>query len=104
MHTSLPSCAEVVECMACGDNVVRAGLTAKYRDKDTLCRMLTYNMATPEKNKFQPHPHPEVACVEIYDPPTPEFSVARINIPRGTKDVMLPEVQGECTVGVAYGS
>ena len=88
--------AEIVECMACSDNVVRAGLTAKHRDKDTLCHMLTYNMASPERNKFSPYRHPEVACMEIYDPPTPEFTVARVTIPPGTKEILLPGVHGKC--------
>ncbi len=33
---------DCVECMACSDNVVRAGLTPKYKDVSTLCEMLTY--------------------------------------------------------------
>lgn len=35
---------ECVECMANSDNVVRVGLTPKYKDVDTLIDMLTYNM------------------------------------------------------------
>lgn len=35
---------DCVEIMACSDNVVRAGLTPKFRDVDTLCSMLTYTM------------------------------------------------------------
>ena len=31
-----------MECMACSDNVVRAGCTPKLKDKDVLCKMLTY--------------------------------------------------------------
>jgi mannose-6-phosphate isomerase len=31
-----------IECMANSDNVVRAGLTGKYKDVQTLTRMLTY--------------------------------------------------------------
>lgn len=38
---------QCVECMACSDNVIRAGLTTKYRDVDTLLKMLDY--ATPNK-------------------------------------------------------
>ena len=54
--------AEVVECMACSDNVVRAGLTVKHRDKKTLCQMLTYNTKSPQENKFLPQPRrpPEI--------------------------------------------
>jgi mannose-6-phosphate isomerase len=33
---------ECIECMATSDNVVRAGLTPKLRDIQTLCSMLTY--------------------------------------------------------------
>lgn len=33
---------DCIECMACSDNVVRAGLTPKFIDKATLCSMLTY--------------------------------------------------------------
>lgn len=33
---------DCIECMACSDNVVRAGLTPKYIDKVTLHQMLTY--------------------------------------------------------------
>lgn len=33
---------ECIECMATSDNVVRAGLTPKHRDIQTLCSMLTY--------------------------------------------------------------
>lgn len=33
---------DIVECMACSDNVVRAGLTPKFRDVPNLVSMLTY--------------------------------------------------------------
>lgn len=86
--------AEIVECMACSDNVVRAGLTIKHRDKDTLCQMLTYRTGTPEDNKFSPRLHPSLPYVEIYDPPTPEFTVARIVVPGGSKEFAVPRVAG----------
>lgn len=37
---------ECIECMATSDNVVRAGLTPKNRDVETLCSMLTYKQVT----------------------------------------------------------
>jgi len=37
---------DIVECMACSNNVVRAGLTPKLRDVDTLCEMLTYKVSS----------------------------------------------------------
>ena len=33
--------------MACSDNVVRAGLTPKFKDVATLCDMLTYTYVLP---------------------------------------------------------
>jgi mannose-6-phosphate isomerase len=37
---------ECIECMATSDNVVRAGLTPKYRDVQTLCSVLTYKQVS----------------------------------------------------------
>ena len=83
--------------MACSDNVVRAGLTPKFRDKDTLCEMLTYRCRTPQESTFQPGPHPQGnPLVSVYDPPTPEFAVARVAIPRGTQSLQLPPINGTC--------
>ncbi len=33
---------ELVECMAASDNVIRAGLTPKFKHTDALCDSLTY--------------------------------------------------------------
>lgn len=41
---------ECIECMATSDNVVRAGLTPKNRDVQTLCSMLTYKQVMTTKN------------------------------------------------------
>lgn len=41
-----------VECMACSDNVVRAGLTPKFKDVETLCSMLDYSMRSASENKL----------------------------------------------------
>ncbi|RYH31248.1 mannose-6-phosphate isomerase, class I [archaeon] len=38
---------DCAECMALSDNVVRAGLTPKFKDVDTLCNMLTYRAGAP---------------------------------------------------------
>lgn len=45
-------CGECVECMATSDNVVRAGLTPKYRDVQTLCSMLTYKQVNIHQGCF----------------------------------------------------
>lgn len=38
----LHNIGEIIESMACSNNVVRAGLTPKAIDKETLLKMLTY--------------------------------------------------------------
>lgn len=66
---------ECVECMALSDNVVRAGLTPKFRDVDTLCSMLTYNMYKGEEVFTKPE------CISpysvLYKAPVEEFSVIK---------------------------
>ncbi len=81
--------------MACSDNVVRAGLTIKYRDKDTLCQMLTYNSRPPSENRFPSYKHPDTPNIVLYDPPTPEFTVAKIIIPKGTQTFIRSPVAGK---------
>ncbi len=39
---------DLVECMACSDNVVRGGLTPKYKDVSTLLEMVTYDPVKPQ--------------------------------------------------------
>lgn len=67
-----------VECMACSDNVVRAGLTPKFKDVNVLCEMLDYSMRTSEENKLQGL----ALCDYIidYKPNVDEFSVQDINV------------------------
>jgi hypothetical protein len=42
---------ELVECMATSDNVIRAGLTPKFRDTAVLCESLTYSQGLPEVSR-----------------------------------------------------
>lgn len=78
---------DIVECMAASDNVVRAGLTPKFKDVTTLVDMLTYNYAPIEEQKMAPAEYPYAtlnrtgyssgSAVVLYDPPIEEFSVVR---------------------------
>lgn len=80
---------ECVECMATSDNVIRAGLTPKYKDVQTLCSMLTYNQMFPEILRGVPvQPY-----VTRYTPPFDEFEVDRYLLPRG-KSVTTQAVPG----------
>lgn len=72
------SIADCVECMACSDNVVRAGLTPKFIDVETLCSMLDYKGEEASKKIFQPQVEDEYTC--IFTPPVPDFSVAKVQV------------------------
>ena len=62
--------------MACSDNVVRAGLTPKHRDVETLCSMLTYSCEPASAKRFQGIQEDEYTL--RFSPPIPDFSVAKI--------------------------
>lgn len=73
-----PDC---VECMACSDNTVRAGLTPKFIDVPTLCEMLSY---IPSKDRlFLPTRSQEDPYLSIYNPPVPDFAVMKIEVSGG---------------------
>ncbi|KAJ8926433.1 hypothetical protein NQ314_021221 [Rhamnusium bicolor] len=69
---------DCIENMACSDNVVRAGLTPKFIDIDTLCSMLNYKgekiseklFATIDEDQF----------TKLYKPPVIDFAVAGIQV------------------------
>ena len=67
-----------MECMACSDNVVRAGLTPKYQDVDTLVSMLEYDMSSAESRKFQGSELDD--CTTLFNPPVPDFAVESIKV------------------------
>merc|ERR1712023_98666 len=67
-----------IECMACSDNVVRAGLTPKLIDVDTLVGMLEYVPSTATERKFKPDIVKQENYVkEIYSPPVWDFAVTK---------------------------
>ena len=94
---------DMVECMACSDNVVRAGLTPKYVDKDTLCQMLTYSMKSAQENMFLSAVHPLCPYVQVYEPPVTDFGVHKIIIPVSDEHVTLPIIPGPSTMVVING-
>ncbi|KAG6607030.1 Mannose-6-phosphate isomerase 1, partial [Cucurbita argyrosperma subsp. sororia] len=89
---------ECIECMATSDNVVRAGLTPKFRDVHTLCAMFTYKQGFPEilqgvhVNQY----------ITKYVPPFDEFEVDRCVLPKGAS-VSFPASQGPSIFLVAGG-
>lgn len=69
--------------MATSDNVVRAGLTPKFKDVQCLVDMLTYRNEGPDKQKFQGTADPVAPNRFVYRTPVPEFDVARVQLPTG---------------------
>lgn len=67
--------------MACSDNVVRAGLTPKYKDVQTLCSMLTYEAGAAENKLFEPIK--EDSHCSVYCPPVEDFAVACLCLSEG---------------------
>ena len=80
---------DCIECMSCSDNVIRAGLTPKYRDCETLCSMANFSsdtipVITPVSidtfTKYYPVPISEflLYSIEITSPPeNSEYLVPR---------------------------
>lgn len=64
--------------MACSDNVVRAGLTPKLKDIDTLCDMLTYHCEPASSKIF--HGFLENEFTTVYRPPVADFAVIKISV------------------------
>jgi len=69
----------IVECMANSDNVVRAGLTPKFKDIKTLVEILTYEAA--EVDVFTPPRNREF----VYRVPVSEFSIAHWQLTQNEK-------------------
>lgn len=69
----------IVECMANSDNVVRAGLTPKFQDVETLVDILTYETSLPEIQDGKVYKN-----VRLYNTPVPEFQIFKINLPENT--------------------
>lgn len=68
---------ECIECMATSDNVIRAGLTPKYKDLPTLLSMLTYRTlpAADLIMKPQPYQPSTYPSSSVYYADVDEFSV-----------------------------
>ena len=67
----------ILECMSSSDNVVRAGLTQKFRDVETLLTMLHYGTEPPKILA----PQPSGPGMEEFPVPVPDFTVRQMFIP-----------------------
>ena len=91
---------DCVECMACSDNVVRAGLTPKLIDVDVLCTMLEYVCTEGETSVKFPSRVENPNSI-LYEAPVPDFSVAKIlvnsqykSVPRSSASIVI-NVKGQ---------
>ncbi|XP_038157234.1 mannose-6-phosphate isomerase [Cyprinodon tularosa] len=94
---------DCIECMACSDNTVRAGLTRKYIDVNTLCEMLNYMPASASSKIFPCVPDLADPCVTLYDPPVPDFTVMKIQVPASVKEYTIASVDSASILLVIHG-
>lgn len=75
---------DCIECMSCSDNVVRAGLTPKFKDVENLLSMLIYDGATVEEKLFKPTLLDDNhKFTWLFKPPVEDFAVVKIEVPSG---------------------
>lgn len=93
---------DCMECMACSDNVVRAGLTPKFKDVPTLCEMLNYQAKSAKENLFPSVKDTSDEYSTMYNPPIPDFAVTKVQLPKNTK-YTLPSLDSASIVLVISG-
>jgi mannose-6-phosphate isomerase len=75
LHAGVPHAyvkGNIIECMANSDNVVRVGLTPKFKDVPTCIEIMDFEPKPVQVLEGEPG-----AAVTIYETPTPEFRVSR---------------------------
>lgn len=81
---------DCVECMACSDNVIRAGLTPKYKDVEQLISSVIFEGAEPHQKLFMPYRIDDT--VQVFIPPVDDFAVIHVAI-KHTLDSYKLEIQ-----------
>jgi len=79
---------DCLECMACSDNVVRAGLTPKFKDIETLCSMLDYQPGTVDRYRTKWNQVDEFC--QVCTVPVPDFAMARVRLPASSGPYNIP--------------
>lgn len=98
---------ELMECMATSDNVIRAGLTPKYIDVETLCRSLTYAQGKPEiltgVDISNDNDNREYSLT-LYRPPFKEFEVQKLHMKSSSsRKMVMKESEGPMLMMVQRG-
>lgn len=78
---------DCMECMACSDNVIRAGLTPKFKDVETLLQSLDFTGKTVQEKFFQPS---EIAAhLKLFNPPVKDFAVIEVKVPTEVQNLSI---------------
>ncbi|ORX43660.1 hypothetical protein BCR36DRAFT_586596 [Piromyces finnis] len=95
---------DCIECMATSDNVVRAGLTPKFKDVNTLVNMLTYTTKSAENQIITGEPYLRSSTTVLYNPPIEEFSILRTTLsPTHKRSESFRGIRGPSIVIVTEG-
>ncbi|KAG0236702.1 Mannose-6-phosphate isomerase [Actinomortierella wolfii] len=94
---------DCVECMAASDNVVRSGLTPKFKDVDVLVSMLTYNAKPSSEQLLTGTLCTPTGHSVLYDPPIDEFSIVLTRLDHPNEKEMLRATEGPSVVIVTSG-
>eukprot|EP00672_Neobodo_designis_P014996 CAMPEP_0174864748 /NCGR_PEP_ID=MMETSP1114-20130205/59084_1 /TAXON_ID=312471 /ORGANISM="Neobodo designis, Strain CCAP 1951/1" /LENGTH=416 /DNA_ID=CAMNT_0016099857 /DNA_START=92 /DNA_END=1342 /DNA_ORIENTATION=- len=94
---------DCVEIMAASDNVVRAGLTPKFKDVDVLLEMLTYRTDALEGVSYKADPSNPA---QRYAPPEwcTEFALTAVRLGGGTTQADMPALPSAALGVVVDGS
>jgi mannose-6-phosphate isomerase len=95
--------------MAASDNVVRSGLTPKFKvdlyltkDVNTLVEMLTYNYGTADSQILKGSPYKSLKHSKEYNPPIEEFSILQTHLVKGNETI--PGMEGPGIMIATSGS
>lgn len=78
---------DCIECMACSDNVIRAGLTPKFKDVETLLEMLDFRGKNATEKFFQPVDIGPYS--KLFQPPVKDFAVVQVTVPAGVQQYAI---------------
>ncbi|XP_064550713.1 mannose-6-phosphate isomerase [Drosophila montana] len=81
---------DCVECMACSDNVIRAGLTPKYKDVEQLIASVIFEGKPASCKLFMPYRIDDT--VQVFVPPVDDFAVMHVAI-KHTVDTYKLQIQ-----------
>ncbi|KAK9711582.1 Mannose-6-phosphate isomerase [Basidiobolus ranarum] len=94
---------DCIECMATSDNVVRSGLTPKFKDVKVLVDMLTYESYDIKTKVMYGESYKGLEHSLLYDPPIDEFSVLRTELPLNSSE-RVPGIHGPSILIVTNGN